>query len=105
MARLFFTKGVALAVFLAGLILSGSAIAQEATPVPGPGLPPPPAGCAVIADGLMSPRFVAIAEDGTVYVTETGTGGDELVARPVPANWRPRPRRTRRRPRAATPAR
>src|SRR5688572_9474639 len=66
---------------LVGLTVAGgvAALAQDATPVPGgPGLPPPPAGCAPIAEGLLAPRFIAIAEDGTVYVTESGIGGDEV---------------------------
>ncbi len=31
----------------------------------------------VLAEGLDSPRGVAVAEDGTVYVVESGTGGDD----------------------------
>jgi sugar lactone lactonase YvrE len=38
---------------------------------------PMPAGCTVVADGLINPRFVKIATDGTIYVTEAGTGGEE----------------------------
>ena len=42
-----------------------------------------PSGCAVYASGLASPRFVTVATDGTVYVTESGTGGSEQIARPA----------------------
>ena len=33
----------------------------------------------VVAGGLNSPRFVAVADDGTVYVSEGGTGGAEVL--------------------------
>jgi sugar lactone lactonase YvrE len=64
-----------------GLLISGSAAAlQDASPVAspaaGPGLP---AGCSVVASGLVNPRFVAVGPDGTIYVSESGTGGDEAV--------------------------
>jgi hypothetical protein len=36
-----------------------------------------PEGCTVIADGLINPRFLTVGDDGTVYVTEAGLGGDE----------------------------
>ncbi|MBA2556293.1 MAG: ScyD/ScyE family protein [Chloroflexi bacterium] len=56
------------------------AVAQEASPVveeEAPGLPPLPEGATVVAEGLFNPRFIAIADDGTMYVTEVGVGGDE----------------------------
>lgn len=40
------------------------------------------AACAPIATGLVNPRFLAIADDGTVYVTEAGAGGTEPVPTP-----------------------
>jgi hypothetical protein len=43
--------------------------AQGATPVAAPGT--------VIAEGLWNPKFLAFADDGTLYVTESGVGGDE----------------------------
>jgi sugar lactone lactonase YvrE len=43
--------------------------AQEAMPLP--------SNCTVVADGLTNPRFVAVAADGTIYVSEAGSGGDE----------------------------
>ena len=43
------------------------------------GLPPVPAGCDVIAEGLVNPRGVAVGDDGTLYVSEAGLGGDEVV--------------------------
>jgi hypothetical protein len=37
-------------------------------------------GCGtVVASGLASPRGVAVADDGTVYVSESGTGGTERL--------------------------
>ncbi len=63
---------------MTGITLSA---AQEASPVAGPGLAP--AGCVVVADGLINPRFVALASDGTLYITEAGSGGSELL---VPAD-------------------
>ena len=71
-------KWVIAPALLVGLT-SGSTVAaaQEASPAAGP--PGPPAGCEIVADGLMSPRQLAIATDGTLYVTEAGTGGDEVL--------------------------
>lgn len=43
--------------------------------------PPPPVGATVIAENLVNPRFLAIAGDGAIYVTEVGTGGDGLLNR------------------------
>lgn len=39
-------------------------------------------GCTILASGLADPRGIAVAEDGTVYVTEAGTGGSEPVPTP-----------------------
>ena len=63
------------------------ATAQDATPEAGgpPALPPLPEGATVVADGLWNPRYVAIADDGTVYVTEVGIGGDEVFPPEVAA--------------------
>jgi len=33
----------------------------------------------VVASGLVNPRFLAVAEDGTVYVSEAGSGGAEVL--------------------------
>ncbi len=41
-----------------------------------------PEGCEVVADDLVNPRYVAIADDGTLYVTEAGHGGDEQLSPP-----------------------
>jgi hypothetical protein len=62
------------------------ALAQEASPVasPGTGIPGVPEGAVVLASGLMSPRYLTVAEDGSVYVTEAGIGGDEEIAAPPP---------------------
>ena len=37
----------------------------------------------VVASGLVYPRFLTVADDGTVYVSEAGSGGEETVP-PVP---------------------
>ena len=67
------------AALLFGLAIGGAS-AQEASPeAGGPPLPPPPPGCSVVADGLSAPRFIAVGDDGSVYVTETGSGGDEVL--------------------------
>ena len=53
------------------LASSGVAMAQESSPAAeGPMLFP--AGCVVIAEGLNQPRYLTVAADGTVYVTEAG---------------------------------
>lgn len=62
------------------MMLAGSsaAMAQESSPAAGgPSLFP--SSCTVIAGGLDQPRFLALGADGTVYVTEAGSGGDELL--------------------------
>lgn len=51
-----------------------SGAAQDATP-------PLPEGATVIAESLVNPRFLAIADDGRIFVTEAGTGGDGLLNR------------------------
>ncbi|MFL5761371.1 MAG: ScyD/ScyE family protein [Thermomicrobiales bacterium] len=77
MARLRLTQlGTAIALVL-GLATGGAtAVAQQATPV---GTPVAPPGCEVIASGLLNPRQLDVAADGTIYVTEAGTGGDEVI--------------------------
>ncbi len=71
--------GATTAALLLGLAVGGTgAAAQEASPVAGGG--ELPEGCEVVAEGLLNPRQLAIAEDGTLYVTEAGIGGDEEVA-------------------------
>ena len=67
---------LALAICLSTILASATGVvAQDATPTDGA----LPAGCTVVADGLINPRFVAIATDGTIYVTEAGTGGEEVL--------------------------
>jgi len=68
--------GTAAALILGLAAGTTNVAAQDATPV---GTPAAPAGCEVIATGLNSPRQIAIGDDGTIYVTEAGTGGDEVV--------------------------
>lgn len=65
-----------------------AARSQEATPIGeqgpgGPGLPPPPEGATVVADGLLNPRYLALGDDGTLYITENGFGGDETISPPA----------------------
>ena len=47
------------------------ALAQSASPVVGP-------TGTVVAEGLWNPRFLAFTDDGSLYVTEVGVGGDEV---------------------------
>ena len=79
-----FTIATGAAALAAGTV--SRATAQDATPVEGeaPGLPPLPEGATVVATGLFNPRYIAFADDGTLYVTEQGVGGDEALAPPAP---------------------
>jgi plastocyanin len=54
------------------LLGSSVAVAQD-------GPPPMPANCGVIAQGLLNPRGISVAEDGTIYVIEAGDGGEEAI--------------------------
>lgn len=68
---------VTLSFGVLGVAGTSSTLAQDASPVAVPsGIP---SGCTVVADGLNNPRYVAIADDGTLYLTEAGNGGDEVV--------------------------
>lgn len=83
--RAFTTTAAAVSAGIAlGVPTTAAVLAQEATPVEGegPGLPPLPEGATVVADGLFNPRFLAFAEDGTLYITEAGVGGDEVIGQP-----------------------
>ena len=40
------------------------------------------AACTPIATGLVNPRALVVADDGTVYVAEAGAGGAETVPTP-----------------------
>jgi hypothetical protein len=65
------------AVLSLGLALpSAAALAQEATPRAAAQLPPPPEWAEVVATGLANPRGMAFAEDGALYVAESGVGGE-----------------------------
>jgi len=77
--RLVLSLGIAV-----GLLGSSSASAlQEASPGASPmGGPPLPEGCTVIAEGLVNPRYVAVGDDGAIYVSEAGTGGEETIELP-----------------------
>ena len=76
-------RRIAIALGISLSLLGGStAAAQDATPATG-GPPPLPEGCGVIASGLVNPRYVAVADDGAIYISEAGNGGDEIVAPPA----------------------
>lgn len=80
-----FRKRFAVAMgFSLALLLSGSAAAlQEASPAASPAGPPLPAGCTVVASGLVNPRYVTVGDDGTLYISEAGVGGDQVATPPV----------------------
>jgi len=74
-------SGFALLLVVGGLGSGAGAVAaQDASPVASPA--GPPTGCTVVADGLINPRNVAVADDGTLYISEAGTGGDEALNLP-----------------------
>lgn len=86
MSRRSFAKsaaGVSAGIAL-GVPASAAVMAQDATPVAeeGLGLPPLPEGATVVAEELWNPRFLAFGDDGTLYITENGIGGDEIVGQP-----------------------
>ena len=62
--RCLLRRGATVALML-GIALPGTALAQEGTPPAGPPLPP---GCTVVADGLVSPRFLTIGDGDVLYV-------------------------------------
>ncbi len=72
-------SALALAIGVLTSATLGSA-AQDARP--GAGQMQLPEGCEVVADDLVNPRYVAIADDGTLYVTEAGNGGAEQLSPP-----------------------
>lgn len=70
-------------------ILKGASAQDAATPAGedmGMGLPPLPEGATVVAEGLFNPRFIAFGDDGTLYITENGVGGDEVLPGPGGTN-------------------
>jgi len=82
-----FSVSAGASVLLAGTVTRAGA--QEASPAAegDPGLPPLPEGATLVAEGLWNPRYLAFADDGTLYVTEVGIGGDEpFVFGPPPAD-------------------
>ena len=56
-----------------------SASLAETSPSASPGASPTGAlaECTTVASGLLNPRGVTVADDGTIYVAEAGTGGTE----------------------------
>lgn len=80
--RIAITVGFSLGMLGPGIV----AAAQDATPEGDMGMPMPmPEGCSVVAQGLMNPRYVAVGDDGTIYVSEAGIGGDEMIEMPSEA--------------------
>ena len=75
---------VATALLLSVMLVSVAGTAAQGTPPP----------CTTIASGLLNPKFVAVADDGTVYVTESGTGGTEVLPSPPGAQGPPATRGT-----------
>lgn len=75
---------------LLALSMAVPAFAQEATPempaegegMPAMEMPPLPEGVELVATGLNGPRGLAVTADGTIYVAEVGTGGEEMVTTP-----------------------
>lgn len=67
--------GGATALCLATSALAGSANAAPVTA----GGPPRPVEPTVVASGLNGPRHLTAAPNGDLYVTESGTGGDDCV--------------------------
>src|SRR3954452_25229760 len=66
--RRYLSGGMALALLLLSLAPSGSALAAQNQQTP-----------TVVASGLVSPRGVTVGDDGNLYVTESGSGGDQVV--------------------------
>lgn len=94
--RAFAKASLAASIALAsGASVASRAFAQDATPMGeegtptgsapeggGGSLPPLPEGATLVAQGLWNPRFLAFGDDGTLYITESGVGGDEVVQAP-----------------------
>ncbi len=60
------------ALAMPALLGKSVAVAQDQAP-------PLPANCVVVGQGLLNPRNVVVGEDGSMYVIETGDGGEEAV--------------------------
>jgi plastocyanin len=84
---------LAIAAGAGSALLGGNrAVFAQATPVEGtPAAPALPPGCTLYADGLANPRYLAIADDGTIYVTEAGAAGDEIIYQATPEAGTPAP--------------
>ena len=59
-------------------VWAGRSAAQESAATP-PSVGPLPANVSVIADGLENPRYLAIADDGTIYISEGGSAGSDAI--------------------------
>jgi hypothetical protein len=63
-------------------VLAATAVIAPAVPAAADGghpRPPKPPKVTVLASGLLNPRGVSVSWDGTVYVAESGVGGDTLA--------------------------
>ncbi|MBX3070904.1 MAG: ScyD/ScyE family protein [Thermomicrobiales bacterium] len=80
-------KGAVVAGAAAVPVLKGvsGTLAQDGATPEAQGGPPIPENCVLVAGGLNNPRGIAIAADGSIYVTEAGTGGDEELFEPSAA--------------------
>lgn len=83
--------GVVAAAALARPALAAQDASPEASPAAspvagGPGMPPIPEGAVVVGEGLWNPADLALGEDGTLYIAETGVaGGNGSPDAPPPA--------------------
>ena len=83
--------GVVTAAALARPAFAAQDASPEASPAAspaagGPGMPPIPTGAVVVAEGLWNPGDLALGEDGTLYIAETGVaGGGSSPDAPPPA--------------------
>ena len=64
---------------LIGVLAVATVVASPATAEAHDGRTPRPPRVTVVASGLLNPRGVSVAPDGTVYVAESGVGGETLA--------------------------
>ena len=60
----------------------------DATPVTTTSLPP---NCTILTEGLRNPRYLAIADDGSIFITEAGAATDLLTVDATPVAGTPVP--------------
>lgn len=69
---------------LAGVIALGSSSCTPETPDRGEATPSASAEPAVVAGGLNGPMGILVEDDGTVWIVDSGIGGDRVVRTPDP---------------------